>query len=132
MQGVSMKNEPSERSKKVGRNFLWAALFLHTLHLLGMGILFCVIMPNIPVLPFPNIQVSPLTEKLLFLVALICVIGMFLALKFWYKPAAMKYAEEHGRSHGMNKWGEMLNNRPFIVVVGLAMFLGIVIGFWIF
>ncbi|MDE0635243.1 MAG: hypothetical protein OXI43_05235 [Candidatus Poribacteria bacterium] len=121
-----MKNELSNYKKKVGRSFWGALAFIQTLLLTVLGLLLYYILA-------PDLQLSPVTEKLFILVILIFLLTAFLVSKLWYKPASMKFFEEYGDINHPNKESEIFSCRTFIVGICLSIFFIIVgIFFWYF
>ena len=117
-----MENERSKEKKKIGKNFLWAAVLLFTLLFTSLGILFYLLVPGI--------QLSPVIEKLLLSVVLILLLIALFAWKFWYKDAFKKYVEEHVLTNFFDKEAKMVRHRTFILGLSLLIFLGIGIGWY--
>ncbi len=123
-----MKNELSEYKKKASRSFWGALAFVQTLLLTVLGLLLYYILA-------PNLQFSPVTEKLFLFVILIFLLVAFLVWKLWYKPASMKYFEVYRSANRFNKETKMFNifnNRTFAVSICLTIFITFGISFWYF
>ena len=99
--------------------------FVQTLLLTVLGLLLYYLLA-------PDLQLSPVTEKLFILVILIFLLVVFLVWKFWYKPASMKYFEEYTVANRFNKETKMFNNRTFAVTICLTIFITVGTSFWYF
>ena len=119
-----MRNELSKQKKKVGRKLLWASMFLQTLLFTALGLLFYVLVPES--------HISHVTEKVISCVVLIFLFVAFLAWKFWYKPASIKFFEEYRTANCPDKGEKMLSNRTFIIGICLIVFISFGISFWYF
>ncbi|RKU29608.1 hypothetical protein C6497_05580 [Candidatus Poribacteria bacterium] len=128
-----MKNELSNYKKKVSRSFWIAWAFFVTLIITVLGLLLYYLFYILA----PDLQLSPVTEKLFFCVILIFLLIAFLVGKFWYIPAIMKVSEVYMNTNRFNKETKMFsifNNRTYAVSICLTVFISILIGFsfWYF
>ena len=127
---MNMENEGTKEKKQVLRNFVWATVFLSILLLAAMGILFCMLIPNL--------QISPIslgTEKLLLLLASIFLLAALFTWVFWYRLALKRYKREYKYKEELeklekSKMGIFLSSRAFYVFLFLMILLGAVIGWY--
>ena len=121
-----MENGRAKEKKQVLRNFMWAAMFLLTLLFAAMGIV-CYLL-------IPDLKISPGTEKLLLLVALIFLIAALFIWRFWYRLALKKYKREYKEELEVferSKISRFLKSRAFKVLLFLMVLLAAGIGWYI-
>ena len=121
-----MENERAKEKKQVLRNFMWAAMFLLTLLFAAIGIVFSLLIPDL--------KISPGTEKLLLLVALIFLLAALFIWIFWYRLALKKYKREYKEELEIfekSKISRFLKSRAFKVLLFLMILLAAGIGWYI-
>ena len=121
-----MENERAKEKKQVLRNFMRATIFLLILLFAAIGILFYMLIPDL--------QISPGTQKLLLLVALIFLLAAVFTWVFWDRPALKKYKEEYKEELEIfekSRISRFLSGRVFKVLLFLMILLAFGIG-WFF
>ena len=112
-----MKNKHVKTKKEVLRSFVWATICVGLLLCAALGILYYM---------GSDMQFSPITGKLLWLVIVIILLPAIFLWKFWYRNAFKKYTEAYEKEIEMLK-----RNRAFIVYLFFIIILGIGFG-WFF
>ena len=113
-----MKNKHVKTKKEVLRSFVWATICVGLLLCAALGILYIMLMSDM--------QFSPVTGKLLWLVIVIILLTAIFVWKSWYRNAFKKYTEVYEKEIEMLK-----SNRAFTVYLFFIIILGIGIG-WFF
>lgn len=115
-----MKNKHVKRKKEVIRSYVWATICLGTLLCAALGIMYCML--------GSDMQFSPVTGGLLWLVIVIILLTAIFVWKSWYRNAYKKCTEEYEKEIEMLK-----SNRAFTVYLLFLIILGIGFGFgWFF
>lgn len=99
---------------------MWATIFLLILCFAAIGILFYMLIPNL--------QISPDTEKLLMLAALILLLVALFTWVFWYRLAFKKYKKEYKEE--LEMFENSKRGRAFKVLLFFLILLGAGIGWY--